>query len=337
MENEFALIAELLSGVPLKADGLLCGVGDDCAVLTAGGARDWLISTDHFVEEIHFQRHWMTWAQIGRKALLSAVSDVAAMGGRARFAIVGLAVPGNVDTTAVRACYAGLRSCADELSMLIIGGDTTAAPQHLHFGMTVIGEVAHGRALYRRGARPGDVVYVTGTLGASAIGLALLKNGVEVEDKARYTARHIEPPARLATAQWLASTGCVTSMIDVSDGLQGDLQHIAAQSQVAIRVEGLRVPIADGVVQHHALLDMDPLHIAVSSGEEYELAFTVERARAAAFERLAAGAGRTLGHSFARIGEVVAGSGVTLLDPSGREISVPRTGYVHAFTAAGLA
>lgn len=329
--DEFALIGQLLGGLSRKAEGLLCGVGDDCAVFTSSGMRDWLVTTDSFVENVHFRSDWATWPQIGYKAVLAAVSDIAAMGGRARFLVIGLNVPGTMPAAAVRECFQGVREAAEMVGALVVGGDTSRADGPLLLNITVIGEVAHGSAIYRRGARVGDVVYVTGTLGASKLGLAML---AQDGDRGHpFVRRHLQPVVRQATGQWVASTGCVTSMIDVSDGLLIDLGHVAQASDVGIVLEGTKIPLAEGVIAHHALAGPDPLSVAVGSGEEYELAFTVAGGRAGPFRQLAAAAERTLGHPLTAIGKVVAGLGCSVLGPSGTPVSVADHGFAHQFLA----
>ncbi|MBI2344032.1 MAG: thiamine-phosphate kinase [Deltaproteobacteria bacterium] len=328
--NEFTLIERLVGHVPRKAEGLTWGVGDDCAVLTAGGRRDWLVSTECHVEGVHFHAAWMSWRQIGQRAVLATVSDVAAMGGRPRFLNIGVGIPDHVSVRAVEECYAGIQAAAEALGMVIIGGDTTTAPAALHLSMTVIGEVTHGRALYRRGARPGDFLYVTGSLGASALGLQLLQEGKTPADHPAIV-RHREPPQRIEVAQWLASTGCVTAMIDISDGLLADAEHVAAASHVGMVIEGMRIPCAECL---NGMEYPDPLHMAVTSGEEYELLFTVSGQRAPAFHHLANGVRRTLGVPLTRIGTVHQGHDVALRDASGKPVTCAHAGYEHQFTAS---
>lgn len=329
--GEFALLAGLLQDLPLQAEGLLCGVGDDCAVLAAGGSRDWVISTDHFVEGVHFRRQWADWRMIGRRAALAAISDIAAMGGRPRFLVIGLSLPKSLPVAAIEQCFAGLRAVAQEQAMIVIGGDTTGSLQSVLIAVTAIGDVAHGRAIYRRGARVGDVVYVTGTLGGSGAGLYALVHGHQRPEATPLVERHLCPPSRVAVGQWLASTGCVSSMIDVSDGLVQDAGHIAAASRVKIQLEAVRIPLMTGVSQFAAYAGLDPLQVALGSGEEYELVFTVSGARVAAFRQLLAGAERSVGHPLTAIGTVVDGRGVEVLAPSGQLIAVDAPGFSHHF------
>lgn len=342
--DEFTLLGQLLAETPTQAEGLLCGVGDDCAVVSGGAHRDWLISTDHSVEGIHFRRAWGEWQVLGGKAALAALSDIAAMGGRPRFLLVGLGVPDSMRAADVRDCFRGVASAATSAGALVIGGDTTRTELGCHLAITVIGEVPHGRALYRRGARPGDGLYVTGWLGGSAAGLHLLlardqgtpiprSEAADAESARteRLMQRHLHPPLRMAAGQWLASTGCVSAMIDVSDGLLADVGQLAAASGVGARVEAVRVPLSEGVTAAAEEMGEDPLRFGAASGEEYELVFTVAGARAAAFRQLVVGAERTLGHPITYIGEVHEGSGVRLVDPSGQSLPIQTPGFAHQF------
>lgn len=329
--GEFTLLADLLRGLPAQSEGLLCGVGDDAAVVTGGSTRDWIISTDAFIEDVHFRPAWATWSQIGAKAVRAACSDVAAMGGRPRFLLVTLAIPPTLPRAAIQECYRGLREAAEVLGVLVIGGDTTRSPSGVHIDIIAIGEVAHGKAIYRRGARPGDHVYLTGTVGGARAGLRCLCAHDQSEAAHGARARHLLPPLRIAAGQWLASTGCVTAMIDVSDGLLADLGHIARSSAVGIRLEAIRIPLFPGTTELCRAHRCDPLFDAVASGEEYELAFVVARARVPAFNQLLAGAERSLHHPMTLIGEVTAGAGVQLVDPAGRVVTPPLTGFEHRF------
>ncbi|MBI4237012.1 MAG: thiamine-phosphate kinase [Deltaproteobacteria bacterium] len=337
--DEFTLLGQLLAETPTQAEALLCGVGDDCAVVSGGAHRDWLISTDHCVEGIHFRRSWAEWSVLGGKAALAALSDIAAMGGRPRFVLVGLGIPDSMCAAEVRECFRGVRVAATDAGALVIGGDTTRAELGCHLAITVIGEVPHGRALYRRGARPGDSLYVTGWLGGSAAGLQLLmardqSEGATSADplsRDRLMQRHLHPPLRTAAGQWLASTGCVSAMIDISDGLLADVGQIATASGVRVQIEAVRVPLCEGVTAVAEARGEDPLAFGAASGEEYELAFTVFGSRAAAFRQLVAGAERTLGHPLTYLGEVQEGAGVALSDPNGRSMPIASSGFAHQF------
>lgn len=318
--EEFDFIRRATAALPSQAEGLLCGIGDDCAVFTGGMGRDWLISTDSYVEGIHFCRDWISAKYIGRRCLTGAVSDIAAMGGRPRFVTVAASVPPTLSSEDAMQVMAGISAAAASYQMVVIGGDTTASLKDLHISLTVIGDVRHGGALYRRGARVGDVVYVTGNLGGSLAGLITLQQGRAVPDA---IARHLHPIARVTSAQWLNDTGCVTGMIDVSDGLVQDLGHVAQASQVGMVIN------ADAVPRWAGESGTVNLETACGSGEEYELAFTVDVRRDAAFQRLLPAVLSQFGHAITRIGAVVAGQGVVVQDRSGQDVTPKIRGFCH--------
>ncbi len=320
--QEFEFIKRCTDFLPSQAEGLLCGIGDDCAVISGGAGRDWLISTDGFFEKIHFCRDWMSAKDIGRRCLISAVSDIAAMGGRPRFVTVSISVPPTYSADDAADVMSGISSSAASYQMVVIGGDTCAAADDLSLTLTVIGDIRHGAALYRRGAKLGDVVYVTGALGGSLVGLQVLQKNSGA--RGEVVDRFLHPAARVTSGLWLADTGCVTSMIDVSDGLIQDLGHIAQASGVGIVVD------ADAVPCWHGANGTIDLNSALTSGEEYELAFTVDGRRDSAFQRLLPAVQNQWGHAITRIGVVVSGSGVLVRDPAGTNVTPPLGGFSHS-------
>jgi thiamine-monophosphate kinase len=318
--QEFDFIRRTTGILPNQAEGLICGMGDDCAVFAGNAGRDWLISTDTFSEGVHFRRDWMSATDIGRRSLVAAVSDIAAMGGRPRYSVVAIAVPRDMPESDAMAVMEGMASSAAAYQMVVIGGDTTTSLQDLHLTLTVIGDIRHGAALYRRGSRVGDGVYVTGTLGGALAGLRALQSD---RHSASEVDRFLHPMARVTSGQWLADTGCVRSMIDVSDGLIQDLGHVAEASGVGIVVNAEAVPCWR---EDKWIVD---LQTACASGEEYELAFTVDGPRDGAFQRLLPAVLGQLGHPITRIGTVVAGAGVVVRDNRGRDVELDSTGYTH--------
>lgn len=318
--QEFDFIKRCTDGLPAQAEGLLCGIGDDCAVIAGSGSRDWLISSDGFYEGIHFQRDWMSPSDIGRRCLAAAVSDIAAMGGRPRFVTISIAVPPTISSDIAIEVMEGISAAATSYLMVVIGGDTCSAVHDLSLTLTVIGDIRHGSAIHRRGAKSGDIVYVSGNLGGSLAGLRALQSGVP-DDAA--VERHVHPIARVTSGHWLADTGCVTSMIDVSDGLIQDLGHIGKSSGVGIVID------ADAVPRWSSSTGMVNLETAIKSGEEYELAFTVDGRRDSAFQRLLPAVHGQLGHSITRVGTVISGSGVVVRDAAGDDVTPQSGGFRH--------
>lgn len=323
--QEFEFIKRCTESLPAQAEGLLCGIGDDCAVFSGNAGRDWLISTDGFIEGVHFRRDWMSPEEVGERCLAAAVSDIAAMGGRPRFLTIAIAIPQALSTDEATRVMHGITAAATAYQLVVIGGDTSGSPQNLQIVLAVIGECRSGMALYRRGARVGDVVYVTGALGGAQMGLELMQAGAK---RSPVVDRFLHPIAHIATGQWLADTGCITSMIDVSDGLVQDLGHLARASGVGMTID------ADDVPRWNAGGETAGLITACSSGEEYELAFTVDGRRDAAFQRLLPAARSQLGHPITRIGTVISGKSVTVKDATGQSLTPMHGGYQHAIGGA---
>ena len=211
------------------------------------------------------------------------------------------------------------------------GVNTCVSSSGLLLTLTVIGEAEQGKAIYRSGAKVGDAVYVTGTLGGSALGLACLEKGLRGLDTREYIKRHDDPTPRVTTGFWLAKSTCVSAMIDVSDGLVGDLNHIAQSSGVGIRIQTNCLPILERFIDDCGRCHKDPLLLALTGGEDYELVFTVEYDKINLFEKMLAVVAPTFGHVVTRIGEVIVGNGVEVIDIHGSKLPLPKEGFEHKF------
>jgi thiamine-monophosphate kinase len=268
--NEPELIEKLRRRVALpRTAGLVLGIGDDCAIVRPRGApEDWLYTTDMLIEGTHFLREKHGAADVGWKALARGLSDIAAMGGQARFCLLSLAVASWVDSRWLNGFYGGLLALAGRSGVALIGGDLARA-ERVMCDIVVVGTVPRGKALRRDGARPGDAIYVSGALGGSALGLATGRGKAWV--------RHKRPQPRLALGRFLRARLGATAAMDLSDGLSLDLHRLCAAS-------GLRAEISPPPVYRGASLEQ-----ALHGGEDYELLFTVPaRVRVpAAFEGLA--------------------------------------------------
>lgn len=274
--NEFSLIDRLTSRLNLPRKFVAQGPGDDCAVVRIGRlVRTWramsLLTTDLLIENIHFRRDWMTPEEIGFKAMRVNLSDIAAMGGIPRFALISLGLPPKARGAYAEKIFQGLRKAAEETGAAIVGGDTNASSK-LVVNVALVGE-AGPRVLLRSGARPGDVLYVTGTLGGSALGLEALKRGRRVGFE-RMIACHKKPPLRLDVGRALAKMKGVTALMDLSDGLAGDLPHLLKASGVGAAIDTRLLPLPRGFQRLAARFRLNPGHLAVSGGEDYELLFT---------------------------------------------------------------
>jgi thiamine-monophosphate kinase len=323
--GEFELLARMRERLPPSGSRLRLGSGDDAAVSVPGGAT--VTSVDALVEGVHFRREQASLEQIGRKALATALSDLAAMGAEPGEAYVVLGVPADLDEDDCLRLLDGLTELAAATGTSLAGGDLTRAPA-LVVTTTVVGHAASAdQFVTRSGARPGDALVVTGELGGAAAGLLLLNDGstkdvpVVSRPYGRLTtgtsraliARQLEPEPRLEAGRALAAAGA-TAMIDLSDGLGGDAGHLAAASGVGLRIDASALPLAAGVAEVAAAAGLDPLQLAVSGGEDYELLAALPPDR---LEQASGAVDAASGHVLTAIGKAVRGEGVEIRLPGG--------------------
>lgn len=291
--GEFGLI-DLLKKYQSSRTPVIKGIGDDAAVVPLDARRYLLLTTDMLMEGVHFKRTAPP-RSIGHKALACSISDIAAMGGVPRYALVSLGVPGNLSWAFVRDLYRGVDKLAREFNIGVVGGDTIKSAK-LVINIALTGEARKSDIVYRGGARPGDRIFVTGPLG-----------------KSLPTGWHLEFIPRIPQAQYLARHVKPTSMIDISDGLAADLGHILKESKVGAILEEGKIPRRAHAGAREALYD----------GEDFELLFTVSSRRAAILQRQKR-------FSFYPIGEIVhRGKGLALRDKSGKLTRISKRGYTH--------
>jgi thiamine-monophosphate kinase len=320
--GEFDLLERLRRRLPASGPRVLVGMGDDAAVTVPGGAT--ATSVDAIVDGVHFRRQQAPLGTIGRKGLAAALSDLAAMGAEPGEAYVSVGVPADLDEEGCIALLDGIIALAGETGVTLAGGDVTRSPV-LSLGFTVVGHApAPERFVTRAGAKPGDLLVLTGELGGAAAGLLLLERpelaaAVEEPLAAALRRRLLEPVPRLSEGKALAATGA-GAMIDLSDGLGADAGHVAAESGVLLRIDMSTVPLSAGVEEVAVAAAEEPLRLAAGGGEDYELLASVPAARLDEAIEAVAGAGR-----LTPIGEVVEGSGVELRLGSGRRLEP--TGY----------
>jgi thiamine-monophosphate kinase len=313
--TERDLIEQIRNLVSHDATGLVQGIGDDCAVVEKDQENVWLLTMDTLIESIHFDCSWHPACLLGRKAVSVNVSDIAAMGGRPVFALLSLGLPADFSPQWAAELSRGINDACCQYGCLLIGGDTVRSPEKVSLTLTLIGEAHRDRVLYRHGARPGDSIWVSGSLGYAAAGLDCFRSGGLNELPSGYPPEaehcikaHLDPEARVDLARSLARTGCVHAMMDLSDGLATDLSHLCRQSGVGARVESRKLPGAEKLVSVASLLDKRSIDWMVAGGEDYELLFTADPKDSRVVS--AATAGQGVGVTL--IGTVIEGQGVIL-------------------------
>ena len=311
MTSEDQLIERVRRQFPSARSGLRVGIGDDAAVLRPGVGAEWVVTTDAFLENVHFLRKAHPPDAVGYKALARAASDIAAMGARARYFFLTMGLPDACSGAWLDNFLGGMGRAARRFGLILAGGDTTKYPAVV-LSLTVLGEIDRGKAILRSGARPGDMLCVSGRLGGAELGLRLIQRKLHKQRRwTRLLKKHLYPEPRLALGEWLAARRCATSMIDTSDGLSTDLGHICKASGVGAIVWAPKIPVVT-IPAELQRLGLDPLDLALDGGEDYELLFTVPK-------KLAARLPRNLGGiPIAVIGEITRPKKILVVDANGQ-------------------
>jgi thiamine-monophosphate kinase len=302
------------------------GIGDDAAVILPRRAREyWSITTDMLVEHVDFRREWTSPRWLGFKALSVNLSDLAAMGARPRFFTVSLALPSGLSPGPwILQFYKGLSELADSQRALLIGGDLSHSESDITISITALGESLKRRVLYRSGGRPGDRLYVTGVLGKSAAGLQLLRAGYihprKVPQKEAVRA-HQRPEPLCDAGVWLAQSGLVSCMMDISDGLSTDLARLCRSSSVGAEIDASAIP----VFPQSSSWNCDPLALALHGGEDYALLFAVPQSRIAALERSYPAEFPPI----SRIGKLTRDRKIMITESGKHRRRLPEKGYDH--------
>ena len=315
--GEFELIDWIRKQAP-SSYPLVRGIGDDCAVEEVEAGYQLLTSTDLLIEDIHFKRAWTTMYDLGRKAAAVNLSDIAAMGGIPRTLYLAIGRPHGISTGDIKDLIRGFLKEAGDCRTQLAGGDTCASGGPLLIAVTAHGHVRQGHALYRGGACIGDAVYVSGTLGDSALALQQLQQGGLPEGLP--AERFHTPTARVALAEKLAGERLVTAMLDVSDGMLADLHHILNASAVGADVELREIPLSTAFRQARDR-GQASIDLALTGGEDYELLFTSARWDLATREDFQP--------RVTRIGTITACRGVRLLQDNGEQYYCQRAGFDH--------
>ncbi len=271
--GEFELIKRI-AGKKIKDARVAKGIGDDAAVLRYESGKYLLFASDMLVENNHFRIGWHSPRQIGKKLMESNVSDIVAMGGVPKYALVSLALKKETSVEFVEELYRGLHASAARHGVAIVGGDTTRGMEYA-FNVALIGEVEKSFLRLRSGAKVGDLICVTGDLGKSAAGLRVLeKYGRPVARIKKYIKRHLEPVARSAEECRIIAKNA-SAMVDVSDGLASEVRHICEESGVGARIEWKGIPVSKTTTEAAKMTESSPQELALYGGEDFEIVFTI--------------------------------------------------------------
>ncbi|MBI2340457.1 MAG: thiamine-phosphate kinase [Deltaproteobacteria bacterium] len=322
--SEFDLIRKIQSHVTVPNPQVICGIGDDCAVVDKGGGIYLLMTTDCVVEKIHFEPKYFTAFETGKKAFAASLSDIAAMGGTPKYAMTTLGIPQTISEKWIDELTAGFQQEAQSFNVSIVGGDISRSPKSFFADIVQVGEVGARYCKFRKGAKEGDGIFVSGPLGSSALGLYLLKKGKSGESP--YVRAHKTPRARIGAGQFLGKEAGVTAMIDISDGLLQDLGHVLEQSEVGAAIRFVDVPRErdfEMLVREQRLSAHD---LILGGGEDYQLLFTVHPSAKADFKQRV----QKAGFKFYEIGTITnADEGLKVLDERGMELKKVKKGFDH--------
>jgi thiamine-monophosphate kinase len=325
--GETELIAQLAKIFGASPPEVPLGIADDCAALDLGGPDYLLWTVDTLLEGVHFDLAYTSLSQLGRKSLAVNLSDIAAMGGKPSYALLSLGWPPGRALAGALEFGEGLAACARDYEVMIIGGDTVSSTLGMAVTLTVLGRVPKSEMLRRSGAKVGDLVYVTGTLGESAAGLEILRRNLDLDPLLRkpLVRAHLDPQPQVAVGRLLAQEGLATACIDLSDGVATDLHHICRLSGVGARLAAEDIPMSPGVRAVARMVGKDPLELALQGGEDYQLLFSSSPAQASRVPEFFTQTGLVVP---IQIGELSSGKEVVLITRKKEKI-ISAGGYDH--------
>lgn len=326
MISEFSLIQSIKDTITTTNSHVICGIGDDCAVIEKDDKTVSLITTDVLVEGIHFDLKYFSFIDLGKKALSVNLSDIAAMAGSPVAAFVTLGIPKHVTESNIADLYKGFVHVASEFGVTIVGGDISSSPGPFFVNLTVLGESAKNSYKLRSRALAGDGIYVSGNLGSAAVGFALCEKHYNVENG--FVQAFKNPKPCLYLAKILADFPQVHAAIDLSDGLVQDLSHVMRASGVAANLDLREIPTEPDFVETCQKLKLDPIETLLSGGEDYQLCFTMDDAALGDLQKCL----EERKIKVTRIGEVVTARSselVTVFDSDGKKIPIKKKGFDH--------
>ena len=271
--GEFELINYITRNLKGNSKSVIAGIGDDCAVIKKSSDEDLLLTCDALVEDVHFDRKYFAPEQIGEKVIAVNASDIAAMGGKPKFCLVSLVIPQKIEHTYIKRVYDGIGSACQKYGIQVVGGNVSKGDQ-LVIDVFMTGEAAHESLILRKGAQAGDRVLVTGFLGVAAGGLQILKNPKLKHAEENLIASQLVPKPRIMEARILSGLNTVTSMMDISDGLSGDLMHMCDASKTGVEIYESNLPVSPELKGFAKKNNIKVIDLVLNGGEDYELHFT---------------------------------------------------------------
>lgn len=323
--GEFGFIERVKGGCLIRNRDVIRGIGDDCCVFKTSGKTATLLTTDMLVEKIHFFLSAISPYELGRKSLAVNLSDIAAMGGNPREAVISVAIPDMVELIVLDGIYDGMKSMAKEFEVNLLGGDTTSSPEHLVINIALVGEVVEDEILYRSGARVGDLIFLTGPVGSSAAGLDIILKGREFEQWKELIDAHHDPYPHVNAGRIIARMKVANSLIDVSDGVAADLGHICTESKLGAILEEKMIPTTEQFRTYCEKFNEDSRHLSLHVGEDYVLLGTVPAGSASDLQK----ALESNGYEFYPIGHTVAETGLRLRTSEGSLKMIVASGWDH--------
>ncbi|HTF99325.1 MAG TPA: thiamine-phosphate kinase [Nitrospirota bacterium] len=321
--GEFGLIEKLRNSFRVRSDRVQIGIGDDAAVLKLTSTESLLATADMLIEGVHFDLAFTDFYSLGWKSAAVNLSDIAAMGGNPRFCLTSLGISPAITVEQISDFYRGCKAVLRRSGVVLVGGDTCLSPKAFVISITLLGETVRKTKLLRSGARPGDRIFVTGTLGDAAAGLELLRTGRAPDDRSgrKLTAKHLRPEPRIAWGRVIARAGAAHAMIDVSDGLSSDLIHLSEESGVGAVVNADAIPVSRQLCRLSGSLSLSPLTYALDGGEDYELLFTAPPGKLASL--------RSLGIELHEIGLITKSRSCFIVEGNGTRKKLKPGGYDH--------
>jgi len=327
--GEFGLIEHLTSQFEIKNNTTLKGVGDDAAVIKAD-SKCLLVTTDLLLEGIHFDLSYYPLKHLGYKAVSVNVSDIYAMNGTPKQITVSIGMSSKFSLEAIEEIYDGIKSACEHYEVDLIGGDTSASKQGLILSITAIGEAEEKNIVYRKGAKDGDLLCVTGDLGGAYVGLQVLEREKivfladpnaqpDLDGHDYIIGRQLKPEARKDVIDFFKKAELLpTSMIDISDGLSSEIFHLCSQSEIGITVYEDKIPIDPTTYNMAREFDFDPTMTTMNGGEDYELLFTIDQKD---YDKV------KNDHNITVIGHCVPGEGIHMISKSGNKHPLKAQGW----------